>query len=211
MSVTAGQCLLLRKGNQIRNVVKSTQDIKPLIWGRPQKEVIKRHRKYNVKNFQSWIAVWKYYTGNYEDLKCCVCGANPNEIRCRIIGAHIVLGDENWRRGASTKTDMLQGSDRVFIVPLCNTCNGQHKTLTLKEDVKALNLLYYFTNYKTTERNGRRVRRKLVSPEHQIRIDNICQMPRQINYSDTYYASSSRCSRASCKSSASKKSVSYYK
>lgn len=99
MSVYGDACDM-KKGTVFRNVNDSTGDPPINGWG--------------------WIELWENKTGLKRG-KCCVCGDNA----ALMVGGHIVLGSGNSYGDASTETSSLFGGNRVFIAPICSSCNGK--------------------------------------------------------------------------------------
>lgn len=99
MSVYGDACDM-KKGTVFRNVNDSTEDPPINGWG--------------------WIELWENKTGLKRG-KCCVCGDDT----ALMVGGHIVLGSGNSFGDASTETSRLSGGNRVFIAPICSSCNGK--------------------------------------------------------------------------------------
>lgn len=120
MSVGPGEVLDLRKNRWIRNVCWSSDDPR-------------------FKN-KGWIRVWEEFV-HMTASQCCVCGERER----RIIGGHVILGQgyTEWP-GEAADDDSLQGSDRVFIAPICDSCNSREVPLKVQYDTKILQLCGYY-------------------------------------------------------------------
>lgn len=96
-----GRIYLLNAGIWIRNVWHSTND---------------------PGSGTGWLGQWKNATGTQGVVYCCVCNRKAS------VGGHIVLGDGQNTAHAPTDAASLTGGNRVFIVPLCGTCNNSNNT-----------------------------------------------------------------------------------
>lgn len=101
MSVAPGEVLPLPAGCWIRNVCWSSDDPYP-------------------EGYNSWMSLWTDLTGHYTPTQCCVC----SQITHSIIGGHVILGTGNGTAGEAANDDSLEGSNRVFIAPICKGCNA---------------------------------------------------------------------------------------
>lgn len=99
MSVYGDKCDM-KEGTFFRNVNDSTGD--PVIDG------------------MEWIELWENRT-HLERQSCCACG----EAAYFMVGGHVVLGSGRSYGDASTESEDLFGGNRVFIAPICPSCNGK--------------------------------------------------------------------------------------
>ncbi len=115
-----GQVYTMKSGVNFRNVVGSSDD--PQYGG------------------MDWLELWETETGLYNyNGNCCACNT-----RRATLGGHIVLGDGTATGMASKKAEDLVEGNRVFLAPLCSTCNAQTRVLTAQFDVPVLNLCAFF-------------------------------------------------------------------
>lgn len=101
MSVAPGEVLYLPAGRWIRNVRWSSDDPHPT-------------------GYYSWIGLWHTIIGTSPE-SCCVCDRSVPSI----IGGHVILGEgfKFWNEAANNNNS-LEGSNRVFIAPICKGCNA---------------------------------------------------------------------------------------
>lgn len=57
-----------------------------------------------------------------------------------------MLGDGKHESHASASADDLLGGNRVFIAPICGTCNGSRQVLIADHDVQVLQLYAFFAS-----------------------------------------------------------------
>ena len=183
MSIGIGQGPhpLLRRGKMIRNVNNSTND--------PQFFRISSSPYYS----NSWIDLWSKQT--HGSSRCCICGTWSS-----IKGGHILLGKSADQGAAVNNKDSLKGTNRVFIAPLCEVCNGNrtNNAMQVQFDTPILNLIGYMLD----EYPHARVDQLAVSgaDDEQINAvieayekkkDQIKQAQRNMNACDANYLSAS--------------------
>lgn len=117
MSVYADVCDM-KEGTPFRNVNDSTGD--------PEIES------------KDWIELWEDRT-KLQRGRCCACGVHEKTI----VGGHIVLGSGKSYGDALDDTAFLRGSNRVFIAPICTSCNGRTDTLRAEFSTPIVHLLGY--------------------------------------------------------------------
>lgn len=82
----------------------------------------------------SWINVWKHFTNNHNNVGCCTCNKEY-----ATVGGHAVLRNQERR--------VRHGSNSVFIIPICEKCNGQNENLQIRGDIQAVRLFDYYNDY----------------------------------------------------------------
>ncbi|GHV34520.1 hypothetical protein FACS18949_10730 [Clostridia bacterium] len=119
----------MSKGTAFRNVDGSAKDPKPMLhWDKSDNEYSPPP---NDNIYQDWDDVWEHVTQT-TITNCAGCNAEIEKggrgLRLAI-GGHIVIGDGRGPNECSTRSHGDSDevfANRVFIVPLCKTCNGSH-------------------------------------------------------------------------------------
>ena len=133
-------------GTQIRNVIGSSRD-SIIIRTQPNTYLNHNHYEHSVgiqdNTISSWIDVCRYFAG--DNGNCCICGDNA------MYGGHIILGDHNGGGFENQRTQ--EGSNRVFIVPLCGRCNQLPRiVMQISRLTHALHIFDYKRVYQTGNR-----------------------------------------------------------
>ena len=118
--------------------------------GLPIQNVVRSSDDKLLKGYGSWLNLWQRVTGSTCNVNCVRCG------KAAEVGGHVVVGNNTARQ-------QPKGSNRVFILPLCNTCNHDNKVMYLKKPEKAVYLIKYlcdvlpydspYSNYSNNELN----------------------------------------------------------
>ena len=98
--------------------------------GLPIQNVVRSSDDKLLKGYGSWLNLWQRVTGSTCNVNCVRCG------KAAEVGGHVVVGNNTARQ-------QPKGSNRVFILPLCNACNHDNKIMYLKKPVKAVYLIKY--------------------------------------------------------------------
>ena len=98
--------------------------------GLPIRNVVGSSRDRYINGYRGWLDLWKNVTGISNAIQCSTCR------NLATVGGHVVVG-----RG--TKSRQPQGSNRVFILPLCSACNREDSVMRLVRPEKAVHLVKY--------------------------------------------------------------------
>lgn len=88
-------------------------------------------------NVNNWLGIWANFTENRMDVMCCTCGQRPAKV-----GGHIILENNQ-----AQNRRVAYGLNSVFIIPICEICNGQNGNLIINRDIDAVKLFDYHHSY----------------------------------------------------------------
>ena len=98
--------------------------------GLPIQNVVGSSRDRYINGYRGWLDLWKNVTGIPDAIQCSTCR------NLATVGGHVVVGRD-------TETRQPQGSNRVFILPLCSACNRIDSVMHLVRPEKAVHLVKY--------------------------------------------------------------------
>ena len=107
----------MKKGVRFRNVIGSSED-----------------PKYQGMAWLRLLQQKQHMVGKNQF--CCACKMNV-----ATVGGHIILGDGIWQGHESAEAESLMYGKRVFIAPICKSCNAKdYHVFDAKYDVNILHL-----------------------------------------------------------------------
>ena len=104
----------MKEGTPFRNVVGSTDD--------PKMSIVEYGTGRTIAR-APWLSAWSYHKCGVTSWRCACCHHWAE------VGGHIVLGDGSDADDAPVDKDSLRDTNRVFIIPLCKSCNNQERVL----------------------------------------------------------------------------------
>lgn len=104
----------MKEGTPFRNVVGSTDD--------PKMSIVEYGTGRTIAR-APWLSAWSYHKYGVTSWRCACCRQWAE------VGGHIVLGDGSDADDAPVDKDSLRDTNRVFIIPLCKSCNNQEHVL----------------------------------------------------------------------------------
>lgn len=113
----------MKKGVRFRNVIGSSED-----------------PKYQGMAWLRLLQQKQHMVGKNQF--CCACKMNV-----ATVGGHIILGDGIWQGHESAEAESLMYGKRVFIAPICKSCNAKdYHVFDAKYDVNILHLYAFFVD-----------------------------------------------------------------